>query len=270
MSFEPFIAAAVQMVSGSDVSENLAAAAGSIEEAARQDARLIVLPENFAIMGRTETDKLKFWEDDGDGPIQRFLGETAHRYGVWLVAGSVHLVASSTSLVRNSCLVYDDRGQRVARYDKIHLFGFEAGSERYRESDTIEPGSGPPLAFDSPFGRIGLSVCYDVRFPELYRGFGPVDIILIPSAFTFTTGRAHWEILLRARAIENQAYVIAAAQGGEHPDGRRTYGQSMIVDPWGEVLGVHPEGQAVVEARIDPEVIAQVRTSLPALDNRRL
>ena len=174
MSFEPFIAAAVQMVSGSDVSENFAAAAGSIEEAARQDARLIVLPENFAIMGRTETDKLKVREDDGDGPIQRFLGETARRYGVWLVAGSVHLVASSTSLVRNSCLVYDDRGQRVARYDKIHLFGFEAGSERYRESDTIEPGSGPPLAFDShPFLK---QIVSKSRFGRRKRAPGPVGL----------------------------------------------------------------------------------------------
>lgn len=270
MSFESFVAAAIQMVSGSDVSENLAAAAGLIEEAAAQDARLIVLPENFAIMGRDETDKLKVREVDRDGPIQQFLSETARRYGVWLVAGSVPLAASSASFVHNSCLVYDDRGQRIARYDKIHLFGFEADSERYCEADTIEPGSGPPIAFDSPYGRIGLSICYDVRFPELYRSFGPVDIILVPSAFTVMTGRAHWDLLLRARAIENQAYVIAPAQGGEHPGGRKTYGHSMIVDPWGEVLGVHPAGPAVVRARIDAEVIAQVRARLPALDNRRL
>ena len=270
MSFESFVAAAVQMVSGSDVSENIVAAEGLIKKAAEQDARLIVLPENFAIMGRDETDKLKVCEADGDGPVQQFLAAAARRYGVWLVAGSVHLAASSDSFVRNSCLVFDDRGERIARYDKIHLFGFETSSERYRESDTIEPGRSPPLACDTPLGRIGLSICYDVRFPELYRALGPVDIILVPSAFTVTTGRAHWEILLRARAIENQAYVIAPAQGGEHPGGRRTYGHTMIIDPWGEVLGVHPAGEAVVRARIDAERIAEVRSRLPALDNRRL
>ncbi|MEL7499004.1 MAG: carbon-nitrogen hydrolase family protein [Planctomycetota bacterium] len=270
MSFEPFIASAIQMVSVSDVRENLAAAEKAIEEAAEQDARLVVLPENFAFVGCAETDKIKIREVDGDGPIQQFLSETASRFGVWLVAGSIPLATTSTSHILNSCLVYDDHGKRIARYDKIHLFGFESGSEKYRESDTIEPGAGPPLAFDSPFGRIGLSICYDVRFPELYRSYGPVDIILVPSAFTETTGRAHWEVLLRARAIENQAYVIAAAQGGQHPNGRSTYGHSMIIDPWGEVLGVRPEGHGVVQAQIDSQIIAQVRASLPALAHRRL
>jgi predicted amidohydrolase len=259
MSFEPFVAAAIQMASGSDVRENLAAAAGLIEEAAMQDARLIVLPENFAIMGRTETDKLKVREADGDGPIQRFLSDTARRFDVWLVAGSVPMAGSAASHVRNSCLVFDDHGERIARYNKMHLFGFESGSERYCESDTIEPGSGPPLAFDSPFGRIGLSICYDVRFPELYRAYGPVDIILVPSAFTVTTGRVHWEILLRARAIENQAYVIAPAQGGAHPGDRRTHGHSMIVDPWGEVLGVHPTGEAMPNESSDNPIVLQAR-----------
>ena len=270
MSFEPFIAAAIQMVSGSDVGDNLAAAAELIGRAAKQKSRLIVLPENFAIMGREETDKIHVREADGDGPIQTFLSDTARRYGVWLVGGSLPLNASSDSLVRNSCLVYDDQGERVARYDKIHLFGLETEAERYCESDTIEPGSGPPVAFDSPFGRIGLSICYDVRFPELYRAFAPVDIILVPSAFTVMTGRAHWQVLLQARAIESQAYVIAPAQGGEHPNGRGTYGHSMIIDPWGEILNVHSSGQAVVQARIDADSIAQVRARLPALANRRL
>jgi len=270
MSFEPFVAAAIQMVSGANVDKNFAAAAGLIEEAVQQDARLIVLPENFAIMGREETDKIKVREEDGDGPIQTFLSQTARRHGVWLVGGSVPLVAASESLVRNSCLVYDDLGERVARYDKIHLFGLDAGSEQYRESDTIEPGSGPPLAFDSPLGRIGLSICYDVRFPELYRSYAPVDLVLVPAAFTVMTGRAHWQVLLQARAIENQAYVLAPAQGGEHPNDRWTYGHSMIVDPWGEVLGLHPAGPAVVTAQIDAETIAEVRARLPALDNRRL
>ena len=188
---------------------------------------------------------------------------------MWVVGGSVPLEASVPDKVRNTLLVYDDEGRRAARYDKIHLFGFENGAERYLESATIEAGDSP-LAIDTPLGRIGLSVCYDVRFPELYRALGPVDMILVPSAFTATTGRAHWETLLRARAIENLAYVIAPAQGGRHVSGRETHGDSIIIDPWGEVLARLDRGAGVVIAEIDPARIARVRANLPALQHRRM
>jgi deaminated glutathione amidase len=264
-----FTAAAIQMVSTPVVAENLETAAHLVHQAKIAGAELVVLPEYFCILGRHERDKVAVREVDGDGPIQRFLADTAQREGVFLIGGCVPLVCDAPDLVRSALLVYDARGERVARYDKMHLFGFESGNERYREANTIEPGD-TPMAIDTPFGRIALTICYDVRFPELYRGLGRIDIILVPSAFTATTGRAHWEILLRARAIENQAYVIAPAQGGLHPNGRRTHGHTMIIDPWGEVLGERVEGEAVVLAQIDPERIARVRASLPALLHRRI
>ncbi len=263
-----FIAAAIQMVSSPVVGENLEAAARLVRVAKQGGARFVVLPEYFCILGAHELDKLKVREADGDGPIQRFLADTARSEKLWLVGGCVPLACELPDKVRSACLVYDDSGKRVARYDKIHLFGFESGTERYREANTIQPGD-TPSAIDTPFGRIGLSICYDVRFPELYRMLGSLDAILVPSAFTATTGRAHWEILLRARAIENQAYVIAPAQGGLHPNGRRTHGHTMIVDPWGNVCGEKVEGEGVVFAEIDPEAIRKVRASLPALAHRR-
>lgn len=263
-----FIAAAIQMVSSPVVGENLEAAARLVRAAKQGGAQFVVLPEYFCILGAHELDKLKVRETDGDGPIQRFLADTACSEKLWLVGGCVPLACELPDRVRSACLVYDDSGKRVARYDKIHLFGFESGAERYREANTIQPGE-TPRAIDTPFGRIGLSICYDVRFPELYRMLGSLDAILVPSAFTATTGRAHWEILLRARAIENQAYVIAPAQGGLHPNGRRTHGHTMIVDPWGNVCGEKVEGEGVVFAEIDPEAIRKVRASLPALAHRR-
>jgi nitrilase len=265
----PIRMAAIQMVSGPDVETNLAQAAELLMQAARDGAKLAALPEFFPIMGRNEKDKVKVREPLGSGPIQRFLAEIARSLGIWVVGGSVPLAGRLPDKVLNTCLVYDDRGELAARYDKIHLFGFDNGRERYVEANTIEPGS-EVVAFDSPFGRIGLSVCYDLRFPELYRRMGPVDVILVPSAFTATTGAAHWETLLRARAIENQAYVLAPAQGGRHASGRETHGHTMVVDPWGEVLNRLARGPGVVAADIERERLRSVRASLPALEHRTL
>jgi deaminated glutathione amidase len=220
-------------------------------------------------MGLRDTDKLAVREADGSGPVQDFLSRTAARRGVWIIGGTVPLECADTRRVRNSCLVYDATGRRVARYDKIHLFGLALGEERFHEADTIEAGDCAEV-LDSPFGRIALSVCYDLRFPELYRSNGAVDLITVPSAFTATTGKAHWEPLLRARAIENLAWVIAPAQGGKHANGRRTHGHSMIVNPWGEIVASQAEGPGVVMADIDPAFTAKVRASLPALEHRVL
>ncbi len=261
--------AAVQMASGPRVDANLKEAAWLIEAAAAQGARLVALPEYFGIMGMKDTDKVAVREDFGSGPIQEFLARTAREHGIWIVGGSVPLVAKSKDKVLNTSLVYDDQGKCVARYDKIHLFGFEMGKEKYSEERTIEHGR-KVVAFDSPFGRIGLSICYDLRFPELYRAMGEVDLILVPSAFTETTGKAHWETLIRARAIENLAYVLAPAQGGYHVNGRETHGDSMIVDPWGVVLDRLPRGSGVVVAGMNRTHIQRLRQSLPALQHRTL
>ncbi|MGH8672066.1 MAG: carbon-nitrogen hydrolase family protein [Burkholderiales bacterium] len=261
--------AAVQMASGPNVSANLSEAARLIGMAVEQGARLVALPENFAFIGLKDTDKVAIREEDGAGPVQDFLSSTAKGHKIWLVGGSVHLRASQPDKVRNSCLVYNETGERVARYDKIHLFGLSMGKEQYREEATIEAGS-DPVVVDSPFGRIGLSICYDLRFPELYRAMGEVGIILIPSAFTETTGKAHFETLVRARAIENLAYVIAPAQGGYHVNGRETHGDSMIVDPWGTVLDRLQRGSGVVVAGINSGYQASLRKSLPALGHRTL
>ncbi|RPI46293.1 MAG: carbon-nitrogen hydrolase family protein, partial [Betaproteobacteria bacterium] len=233
--------AAIQMVSGPYVAENLENAGELLGRAAATGASLAALPEFFPIMGLHETDKVKVREQFGSGPIQDFLAQTARRLRMWIVGGSVPLEAGAPGKVLNTCLVYDDAGRLAGRYDKIHLFGFDNGRERYVEANTIEPGT-EVVTLPTPFGRLGLSVCYDLRFPELYRRMGPVDVILVPSAFTATTGKAHWETLLRARAVENQAYVLAPAQGGRHPSGRETHGDTMIVDPWGEVMARLPTG----------------------------
>jgi predicted amidohydrolase len=266
----PFRVAALQTVSGPDVAANLVAAGALAEEAAAAGAKLVALPEYFGIMGMRDTDKLAARERPGAGPIQDFLANTARRLGLWVVGGSVPLDAGRDDRVYNSSLVYDPQGRLAARYDKIHLFGLELGTERFSEARTILPG-GTISTVDTPFGRLGLSVCYDLRFPELYRAMGPVDLILVPSAFTATTGDAHWEVLLRARAIENQACVLAPAQGGVHPSGRRTHGHSMVVDAWGRILAERAsDGPGVVLADIDPSAIADVRRSLPALEHRTL
>ena len=259
--------AALQMVSTPRVEENLKTAAGLVAQAVAQGAQLVALPEYFPIMGLSDADKFAVREVDGQGAIQDFLAATARKHGIWLVGGSLPLVAAEAGKVLNSCLVFDPRGERVARYDKIHLFGFQKGAERYNESATIEAGS-QPVVFDAPFGRVGVSICYDIRFPELYRAQGAVDLQIIPAAFTETTGRAHWEILLRARAIENQCYVRAVAQGGKHENGRETHGNSMLIDPWGIILDRLPKGPGVVVGDVDHARIADVRASLPALKHR--
>ena len=261
--------AAVQMASGSNVEGNLNEAARLIEIAVEQGAQLVALPEYFAIMGLRDDDKVKVREEPGRGPIQEFLAATARRHGIWLVGGSVPLTASVADKVRNTCLVFDDRGKLAARYDKIHLFGFEMGKESYSEPRTIEPGK-DVVVIDTPVGRVGLSICYDLRFPELYRAMKEVDLILVPSAFTETTGKAHWETLIRARAIENLAYVLAPAQGGYHVNGRETHGDSMLVDPWGVILDRLPRGSGVVVGNINPEHLKRLRLSLPALTHRTI
>ncbi len=263
------VVSAIQMASGPSVDANLEEALRHIEEAVSQNARLVVLPEYFCVMGMKDTDKLQVVEHPGEGPIQHFLGETAKRLGIWLVGGSVPLVSPDPDKVYNSCLVYADDGKQVARYDKIHLFGLSMGKENYTESKTIQAGD-RVVTLDSPFGRIGLSICYDLRFPELYREMGDVDVILAPAAFTAVTGKAHWEILVRARAIENLAYVIAPAQGGYHVNGRETNGDTMIVDPWGGIVKRLPRGAGTVVAQLDPKYQARMRDSLPALRHRKL
>jgi predicted amidohydrolase len=260
--------AALQMVSAPELAPNLAAAERLIAAAAAAGARLVALPENFYLIGRHEGDKVKLKERDGSGPIQEFLSSSAKKHKLWIIGGTVPIETKNPALIRSACLVYDDQGRRVARYDKMHVFRFEQGDERYDEARTVEPGE-RPLAIESPFGRLALSVCYDVRFPELYRGLGTFDVTFVPSAFTVPTGAAHWDTLLRARAIENQAYVVAPAQGGTHASGRATYGHTTIIDPWGDVLAVRPEGEGVVLAELDSDRIQKVRAGLPALSHRR-
>jgi deaminated glutathione amidase len=253
--------AAIQMVSGPEVAPNLAAADRLVSAAAAAGATLAALPENFYMIGRHERDKVAVREPDGGGPVQQFLSDTARRNRIWIIGGTAPISSDDETRIRGACLAYDDTGRRVARYDKMHLFHFEYGNERYDEARTLEPGNGA-VAVESPFGRLALSVCYDVRFPELYRGLGEFDLMFVPSAFTVPTGAAHWETLLRARAIENKAYVVAPAQGGTHASGRRTWGHSMIVDPWGEILAMREEGEGVVLAEIDSERIKDVRRRL--------
>ena len=261
--------AAVQMTSTPDVAHNLETAARLIAHAANDGAQLIALPEYFCLMGHHEQDKITQREADGVGRVQDFLAHTAQQHGIWLVGGTLPLVAPEADKVKNTVLVYNPQGERIARYDKIHLFSFKKGDEAYDEARTISHGQ-EVVVFDAPFGRVGLSVCYDLRFPELYRAMGAVTLLLVPAAFTATTGRAHWEVLLRARAIENQCYVLASAQSGHHPNGRHTFGHSMLIDPWGVVTQVLAEGEGVIVGEIDTDLIASVRTNLPALQHRTL
>ena len=267
------VVACVQMASGPNIGANLLEAERLIEEAVSQQARLVVLPENFALIGKTETDKVHERETENNGPIQTFLAEQSARHGIWLVGGTIPMVANDKNKVRAACLVFDDEGKQVARYDKIHLFDVELvdSDEQYTESETIEPGD-KVVVIDSPFGRMGLSVCYDLRFPELFRQQleKGMEIVVLPSAFTAITGRAHWEVLVRARAIENLCYVIAPDQGGYHLSGRETYGHSMIVDPWGIVLNSLSRGPGVVCADVELGRLNSARRNFPAIDHRRL
>ena len=264
--------AAIQMASGPQVPANLSEAARHIGKAAAAGARLVVLPENFAIMAQQDADRLAAAERDGQGPIQEFLAGQARTHGVWLVGGTVPVKANDPKRVRAACLLFDDRGERVARYDKIHLFDVRLDNgELYNESAAIEPGDTPVVA-DTPFGKLGLAVCYDLRFPELFRRLldAGAELFAVPSAFTVRTGRAHWEVLVRARAVENLVYVIAAAQGGYHLNGRETYGDSMIVNPWGEVLDRLARGSGVVLADIDRRYFEHTRSRFPSIQHRKL
>ena len=249
--------------------DNLATARRLVAQAAAGGAMLVVLPEYWAIMGRQETDKLAHAEQPGSGPIQDGMAQMARQHGIWLIGGTLPLISDEEGKVLNTTLVYDPQGEPAGRYDKSHLFGFTRGAESYNESRTIVPGA-QVRSIETPFGRVGLSICYDLRFPELYRAMGDCALIVVPAAFTHTTGSAHWEVLLRARAIENQCYVLASAQGGLHPNGRRTWGHSMLIDPWGEVKAVLPEGEGVVSGEIDLVFLAGVRESLPALAHRTM
>ncbi|MCM0043098.1 MAG: carbon-nitrogen hydrolase family protein [Burkholderiaceae bacterium] len=264
-----FTAAALQMVSTPDPVQNREVAQRLVREAAVSGAQLVVLPEYWAILGRHEQDKLAHAERPGDGPLQQFMAALARDTGIWLLGGTIPLVSDQPGKVLNSLLAYGPDGALAARYDKIHLFGFSRGDESFDEARTIAPGDAVGV-LETPFARVGLSICYDLRFPELYRAMGHCDLVVVPSAFTYTTGSAHWEVLLRARAIENQCYVLAAAQGGRHPNGRRTWGHSMLVDPWGEVDAVLVEGEGVVAGAIERARIDDVRSSLPALGHRKL
>lgn len=261
--------AAVQMVSTPSVADNMATARRLILQAAAQGAQLILLPEYWAILGLQDIDKLAAAEPFANGPIQDFMHGMAQQHQLWLIGGTLPLVSPDADKVLNTTLVYNPQGECVARYDKMHLFGFSHGDEHYDEARTIASGE-TVCSFATPFGRVGLSICYDLRFPELYRALGDCALMVVPAAFTYTTGQAHWEILLRARAIENQCYVLAAAQGGTHASGRRTWGHSMLVDPWGHIQAVLPEGEGVVTGRLDTQEIARIRHQLPALQHRKL
>jgi predicted amidohydrolase len=267
--------AAIQMNSGAEVAANLAAAGRLLAQARAQGTQLAVLPENFALMGAREADKLGVAERDGAGPIQGFLSQRARELGLWLVAGTVPLKTADPQRVAAACLVYDAGGARVARYDKIHLFDVEvpdSGGEQYRESASIAPGALNTVVVETPLGKLGLSVCYDLRFPELYRALtaAGAEILAVPSAFTERTGAAHWDVLLRARAVENLCYVVAPGQAGAHPANRRTFGHSMIVDPWGRVLAQREAGEGVAVAAVPRQALAQLRRNFPVLSHRRL
>lgn len=265
--------AAIQLASGSNVNANLLETERLVEQAAKNGARLVVLPENFAFMGARCADMLTIRETPGDGPLQTFLSRLASRLGIWIVGGTLPLEARDNAKVRAACLVYDDRGQQVAHYDKMHLFDVHLveAEEEYAESDDIEPGD-KVTVFDSPFGRLGLAICYDLRFPELFRALQEqgAQIIALPAAFTAVTGRAHWEVLVRARAIENLSYVIAAAQGGYHVNRRETFGHSMVVDPWGTPIAQQARGNGIASGTIDLDSLRATRRNFPCLEHRRL
>ncbi len=265
--------ASIQMVSTPKLDENLEVAAHLIQSASNCGAQLVVLPEYFCLMGLKDTDKVNLREAPGAGPIQERLAAIAQENNIYLVAGSIPLEAKESNKVLNTSLVFNPEGRQIARYDKIHLFGFQTETERYEESETIAPGSKPgqfQITVNGVDWQFGLSICYDLRFPEFYRSLGEVDCHIIPAAFTYTTGKDHWEILLRARAIENQCYVLSSAQGGIHINQRRTWGDSMLIDPWGQILTNLPQGEGFITGTLSKDKLKEVRSKLPALKHRKL
>jgi len=263
--------AVVQMVSSASVKENLSKLDGFFAKAREEGAELLVLPENFAFMGMSETDKLHVAEEAGNGEIQNAVSQLAHRYGIWVIAGTIPIKATA-SRTKASSMVFDAKGALVARYDKIHLFDVRVSDqEAHQESLTVEPGEQIAVV-DTPVGRVGLSVCYDLRFPELYRELvlKGAELLSAPSAFTAVTGLAHWKILLRARAIENMCYVLAPNQGGQHANRRHTYGHSMIVEPWGKILVEQQQGTGVIVAEVDLQRLQQLRRQFPCLEHHVL
>ena len=267
-----FKVAAIQMASGPNVSANLTEVGRLIENSVKQQASLVVLPENFAIMPVEESERIKAAEEFGDGPIQEFIAGKAAQHGIWIVAGTLGIKSPDSNRIHSASILFNDTGKIVARYDKIHLFDVRLESgEEYNESRVFEAGNQVTVA-DTPFGKLGIAVCYDLRFPELFRAMldQGANLFTVPSAFTARTGKAHWEVLVRARAVENLAYVIAAGQGGYHVNGRETHGDSMIVNPWGEILDRLPRGSGVVIGKIDLDMQKRIRASLPSIDHRRL
>ena len=273
ISANSLLVASIQMTSSASWHENLADAEKQIQAASEAGAKLIALPEYFCLMGHADHDKVKIQEEFNNGPMQDSLKEISQKYGIYLIAGTLPLKSEYKNKVKNTTLVFNPNGETVARYDKIHLFGFKQGTEEYQESNSIEAGAEVcrfEISQDGVSWEFGLSICYDLRFPELYRTIGPVDCHIIPAAFTHTTGKAHWEVLLRARAIENQCYVLASAQSGKHENGRSTWGQSMIIDPWGEISSELKSGQGFILGKLEKSVIQEIRSKLPALQHRTL
>ena len=261
------------MVSSPVLQENMETAKILVNQAAQNGAQIVALPEYFCLMGLKDTDKVKAREKIGSGPIQEQLAQIAQKDGIYLFAGTIPIETDDPNKVLNTTLVFDPQGTLIGRYDKIHLFGFKTEQERYEESETIEAGDQPKaisLLINQVEWRFGLSICYDLRFPELYRSIGEVDCHIIPAAFTYTTGKDHWEVLLKARAIENQCYVLASAQGGEHTNHRRTWGNSMLIDPWGQVMQRIPEGSGIFTGILCKERLKDIRSKLPALKHRKL
>ena len=267
------IAAVIQMTSAPDVQQNMHTAFALLQQAAQRGAKLAALPENFLLMGMTEQDKFSIAEDEGQGPIQAWLAQTARQLNLWIVAGTIPLKVPNESRLAAACMVVNAQGEVVTRYDKIHLFDVEVddATGRYRESATLRPGQAAVL-LDTPIGKVGLAICYDMRFPELFRQMSAqgAEVFIVPAAFTVPTGRAHWDVLLRARAIENLCYVLAPAQTGVHANGRETYGHSMIVHPWGEVMACQECDVGVLTAEIDLNQLHQHRRKFPVLTHRRL
>ena len=267
------MAAVIQMTSGPDVQQNMSTAFALLEQAAQRGSKLAALPENFMFMGTTEQDKFSVAEDEGWGPIQAWLAQTARQLKLWIVAGTIPLGVPNEARLAAACLVFNPQGEMVTRYDKIHLFDVDVddATGRYRESATLSPGQSAVLV-DTPIGKLGLAICYDIRFPELFRQMSAqgAEVFVVPAAFTVPTGRAHWEVLLRARAIENLCYVLAPAQTGVHANGRETYGHSMIINAWGEVMACQPREVGVLTADIDLNQLYERRSKFPALAHRRL